>query len=119
MFIFMVSQFAFAGYDVHVTKKEHWTDENDICINKADWKKYLETNSSIQVDHDSIEDSYLVYINNDEYAMWIDYKGCDLMTKNPNTEFINKLIEISKALDAKVQGDDGEVYITPDQLIYP
>lgn len=64
---------------------------NDICINKADWKKYLETDSSIQVIHDNSEGSYLVYINNDEYAMWIDYKGCDLMTKNPNTEFLNKL----------------------------
>jgi hypothetical protein len=41
---------------------------------------------------------------------WFDYrKGC-ISTKNPDEETIRKMIQIAQALDAKVQGDDGELY---------
>lgn len=117
-FIIFISQNTLAGYDVHITHKENWFDENEICINKSDWKQYLDHDSTIQNDLDNGIGNYLVYINKNEYSMWFDYKNCDLGTKNPNAELLGKFIEIAKALNAKVQGDDGEIYITPEKFYY-
>ena len=114
----LISQFSAAGYDIHITQKEYWADENKICINKEALSKYLKTDLSIQVDNNNSASSYLVNINKNQYPMWIDSAGCDLVAKDPNTDFLNKLIEIAKALGAKVQGDEGEIYITPDEFIF-
>ncbi len=118
VFLLFIGQNTLAGYEVHITHKENWFDENTICINKDDWQSYLENNSVIQDDSNNGIGNYLVHINNNEYSMWFDYNNCDLQTKNPNAELLGKFIEIAKALNAKVQGDDGEVYITPENFYY-
>jgi len=38
-------------------------------------------------------------------------------TKNPEPEFIDKMVTVAKALAAQVQGDDEEVYLSSTQVI--
>lgn len=42
---------------------------------------------------------------------WIDYFEGDLFSKYPDKPLIDKMVQIANALNAKVQGDDGEIYL--------
>ena len=42
---------------------------------------------------------------------WLDWQRGDIFTKYPHRELIEKMIPIAQELDAKVQDDDGEVYL--------
>lgn len=42
---------------------------------------------------------------------WFDWFEGNIYTKNPDDPLIDKAVEIAKNLDARVQGDDGEIYI--------
>ena len=41
---------------------------------------------------------------------WFDYRDGCISTKNPDEEVIRKMINIADTLNAKVQGDEGELY---------
>lgn len=49
--------------------------------------------------------------------LWYDRNSCDLLTKNPTPEAIGKMIDISKKLKATVQGEESEIYLTPNDVI--
>lgn len=50
----------------------------------------------------------MVSVPGESFPLWYNPEPGELYTKNPSDEAITKLHEISHALDAKVQGDDGE-----------
>ena len=43
----------------------------------------------------------------------------DIFTKNPDPSTIEKMISIAKKLNARVQGDDGEIYISGTDVKFP
>ncbi|HEX9063131.1 MAG TPA: hypothetical protein VF941_23405, partial [Clostridia bacterium] len=45
-----------------------------------------------------------------ENEYWLDWFGGNIYSKNPDEILISKMVNIAKLLDAKVQGDDGELY---------
>ena len=50
---------------------------------------------------------------------WFDYREGNIVVKNPDDEIVNKMLDIAERLDAKVQGDDGEIYKrTTDNKIF-
>jgi hypothetical protein len=54
---------------------------------------------------------------NGNYA-WFDYSQGKIVCKNPDDEIINKMLDIADRLNAKVQGDEGEIYErSPDNKI--
>lgn len=42
---------------------------------------------------------------------------CDLFIKHPTHAVMKKKIEIASKLKITVQGEDAEIYITPDEII--
>lgn len=113
-FLAMVSQFVYAGYDVHITKKDFWADENGPCISHEEWNNYVTTDSQIQRDNKNSTNDFLVRLELEQFPIWYNPYLCEIYTKNPSENAINKFIKISEVLDAKVQGDDGESYpLTP------
>jgi len=110
----MVSQLVYAGYDLHITKKDFWTDENGPCISREEWNNYVKTDNQIQHDDKNSIDDFLVSLDLEQFPIWYNPDLCEIYTKNPSENAINKLIKISEVLDARVQGDDGENYpLTP------
>lgn len=105
-----------AGYDLHITKKDFFFSDG-ACITNKEWKTYLENDTSIKRDPKNTDDDYLVSIEGQVFPLWYDKEACNLYTKNPTLEAIQKLIEISIALQASVQGDDGEIYLSPVNII--
>ena len=87
------------------------------CITKQEWSTYLETDPTITVDIQNSEEDFLVSIDEQEFSLWYDRNSCDLLTKNPTPEAIGKMIDISKKLKATVQGEESEIYLTPNDVI--
>ncbi|WP_324625408.1 hypothetical protein [Acinetobacter sp. MD2(2019)] len=112
----MISPISYAGYNIYITKKEFYLNDGK-CITKEEWNTYLKSDPTIKVDIQNSEDDFLVSLGGQEFSLWYDYNACDLLTKNPTPEAIKKMIDISKKLKATVQGEESEIYLTPNDII--
>ena len=98
------------GYDLHITRKEHWSDEDGSEISLSEWVKYSQNDSDIKPDPDNPGDeNWMIISDSWSWPIWWEKNG-ELRTKNPEPAAIQKLISIAIALDARVLGDDGEIY---------
>ena len=106
------------GYDLRITRKETWTDTgNEISIDE--FERYLKTD--IEFSYPSkMGPNYAEWKSpNSSYTSWLCWDSGDVYTKNPEPEFIDKMESVAKALQAKVVGDDGEIYETAELTIQP
>ena len=98
------------GYDLHITRKEFWSDEDGPVITLEEWSAYVASDPSIQSDPDNPGiKNYVVASATDRWPLWWDPSG-ELLTKNPDDAAIAKLVQIARALQARVLGDDEEIY---------
>ncbi len=118
------------GYDVHITRKESWSDEdtkNEITL--AEWTNYVsgdpemkhegvaETITGAEEEVSYASEGLAVWIKYSQDGIngnqaWFDFREGNISVKNPDAEIRNKMIDIAIALKAKVQGDDDEIYDT-------
>lgn len=116
------------GYDLHITRKEEWSDEdesNSITLNE--WKDYLQSDKEMRLDgfaEANLQDGQVLRMEDESLAIWKNYSGDgingnhawfslsqgNITVKNPDEEIIKKMLEIAGVLNARVQGDDGEFY---------
>jgi hypothetical protein len=82
------------GYDLHITRKNHWTDEGPD-ISADEWKAIL-------VDEPGLSERF-------------DFRDGRIVVKNPDQATIAKMVAIAESLGARVQGDDGELYGSAEQ----
>jgi hypothetical protein len=114
------------GYDLHITRKEYWFDEEQKInnISLEEWLSFIQSsNSELE-----LSDAYWIKVPGDatksqvapgfcewtahpqDERPWFDYSDGNISTKNPDEPTIKKMILMAKEFNAKVQGDDGEVY---------
>jgi hypothetical protein len=105
------------GYDLHITRKAQWSDEDGPMIGQDEWLRIIETDPELMLDretHCSIGEGDVVY------ASWKGEPGAlgwfegEIGAKNPDKALVLKMVGIAERLGAKVQGDDGEEY--PESL---
>jgi len=114
------------GYDLHITRKEYWFEEeqnaNDITL--EEWLVYIHSNSSELelVDTNGVKISEVEAKSQvppgfcewtehpQDERPWFDFSDGNISTKNPDEPTIIKMISMAREFNAKVQGDDGEVY---------
>ena len=101
------------GYDLHITRKAQWSDEEGPTIGLDEWLRVIEEDLELSLDQDtqcSCGDDDVVL------AAWKGDPGLlgwfngEISVKDPDRSLILKMAEIAKRLEAKVQGDDGEEY---------
>jgi hypothetical protein len=116
------------GYDIHITRKENWFDEDDSNgIALLEWIDYIkadkemslnnsaeaETPAGGKVKHEhnglAVWTGYSKSGIDGNYA-WFDFRNGNVTVKNPDQEIKDKMIDIAAQLSAKVQGDEGEFY---------
>jgi hypothetical protein len=118
------------GYDLHITRKENWFDEDESNeIKLTEWTEYIKADSEMRLDNQATATTdngdNVTYKNNglavwtsyskdglDDNSAWFDLRAGNVTVKNPDDEIKNKMIDIADQLNAKVQGDDGEIYGT-------
>ena len=101
---------AFAGYDLHITRKKHWADENGASISIKEWHDYLKRDKEVRRDSQASENDFIVSIGSESFPLWYEPSLGELRSKDPSEKAIRKLIRIAAQLRATVQGDDGEQY---------
>jgi hypothetical protein len=111
------------GYDLHITRKEFWADDEGPKITLEEWGNYVATDTSIKLDEENPgSKNYVFHSGQNLCPLWWDERA-EIYTKNPEPQFIAKLVQIANTLGAKVMGDDGEIYGTdpsdPTKTIEP
>lgn len=98
------------GYDIHITRKDHWADDAGPIISIDEWTEYARGDADISPDPDNPEREHWVVSGPDgPWPVWWTVNG-EVVTKNPEPSAIEKMKAIANALQARVIGDDGEVY---------
>jgi hypothetical protein len=98
------------GYDLHITRREDWFDRGDD-ISADEWLNYVESDTELSIDKRN--GRYFAIWKEDD---WLDWQRGEIFTKNPRKTLVEKMIQIANRLNAKVQGDDGEVYVDSSQI---
>jgi len=101
---------AFAGYDIHITRKPFWADEAGPRITFEQWQAYVRSDPQITRDQTNSPEDFMVAIPGESFPIWYNAQSGEVYTKSPSDGAIRKLEEIARSLGASVQGDDGEFY---------
>lgn len=100
------------GYDLHVTRKVYLFDEAGPEISLDEWIRYAHSDREIQPDPDNPGDeNWIVMLGADSWPLWWSTTG-EVYTKNPEDAMIQKLISVAEGLNARVLGDNDEIYRT-------
>ena len=116
------------GYELHITRKENWFDEEgSLQISIDEWYQLLSDDKEMRLDGFaeatasngetvrveskglSVWTKYSGNGQDGNYA-WFDYSNGSIVCNNPDDEIINKMLDVAQKLNAKVQGDEGEIY---------
>ena len=105
---------AHAGYDLHLTRRTHWADEAGPRLERSEWDALASVDPEIRRDPRGDGSSYHYRTQHcSEHAFWWSEHDGELATTDPEQCGVAKLCRIAEALDASLQGDDGEFYCTP------
>jgi hypothetical protein len=114
------------GYDVHITRKRDWFDDSpEIAL--GEWLSFVSRDPEMRLDgfaDATFPDGSVLRIESDGLAVWTAYSAHghrgnmawfshsqgDVVVKNPDREILRKMWLVAGAFNAKVQGDDGEIY---------
>lgn len=115
------------GYDVHITRRDEWYDEDGPIISRSEWLAYVSSDPEMRADgyaEAKTPDGSVLRVDDEGIAVWTAYPGHEedgnmawfrhfeghVTVKNPDKAILIKMHRIASALNAKVQGDDGEEY---------
>ena len=126
------------GYDLHITRNpEPDGDDYDGGITSAEWIAYVTNDSSLRLDGYAeaqgpngesmrVTDAGIAVWTEHPTAIpetglaWLHHRDGAISVKQPDQEFLAKMLSIASSLDAVVVGDDGEQYTAPtDHGILP
>ena len=125
------------GYDLRITRNPEpdWDnldpDDFDGGISAEEWSDYVSNDPSLRPDGFAeahgpngeslrvIDDGIAVWTEHptatsDTGFAWIHHRNGEIFVKQPDQEFLAKMLAIASDLDAVVVGDDGEQYTSPD-----
>lgn len=105
------------GYNVHITRKYWWSDDEGPRIERQEWINYVDSDSELSVNPDQ-SDEVLYVTDKLEWSFWYDENLGEIDTKNPDSEIISKMYDISLALNARVLGDDEESFGQDGEVQY-
>jgi len=113
------------GYDLHITRKSEWFDEDGEEITLDEWCDFVKSSSDMRLDgFAEIETpNGTLRVESDGLSVWTGYSGQtdgnmawfdftegNIKVKSPDDEIIKKMYQIAVTLNAKVQGEECEVY---------
>ena len=114
------------GYELHITRIEHWADPEAPIITLEEWLEYVKDDTELLLTNgyssgfshtQTFQESpgfceWLAHPVSQETNSrpWFSYSRGTIDTKNLDSHTIRKMVQIALELNANVQGDDGELY---------
>src|SRR5262245_55779019 len=105
------------GWEVHMTRAEHWTESDQCPITKEEWLAVIKADPELRIE-EANGPCFAVWPGPCIYpeGSWFDWPDGQVNTKNPDRAILGKLLQLADKLSATVQGDDGEIYSCPEDL---
>lgn len=114
-------------YTLHITRRQNWSDKTNYDrIPLFEWKEYVKSDPHLDLinalefkfgpEHIIIRDEGLsiwkFHISEGDLVMDVMFSHEDgnIDVVNPDEDTIIKMVRIARRLNAKVRGDNGEVY---------
>jgi hypothetical protein len=113
------------GYHIHITRREHWADPEDTDIPLSEWLDYIKGDKEMELTSvengieaeakDQVMQAFCEWNGHPSKGdrcmrPWFSYESGNIEVINPDTPTIQKMIHVAAALEASVQGNDGEIY---------
>ncbi|MEU2296632.1 hypothetical protein, partial [Streptomyces antibioticus] len=106
------------GYDIHITRREDWWDEGGPGIATHEWEAVVESDADLSMIPPPSEWSgpsqwsavMTTHPDEERFGTALHWASGEIRAKNPSDILIAKMRQVAKALNARVQGDDGEYY---------
>ena len=116
------------GYDVHITRAQHWLDANENPITLTQWLDYAKSDTEFRIDTEAVaydrkkrpllayaSEGLAVWTAYSKHQAggdmaWFDWRAGRITVKNPDDEILAKMKRVAAGLGASVVGDDGEHY---------
>ncbi|MDR2983004.1 MAG: hypothetical protein LBV12_12270 [Puniceicoccales bacterium] len=103
------------GYQLYITRRKSRLDTgNDIS--RDEFIAYVSGDPEFKYPSEVGEDYAEWNSPVTDYESWLCWDDGCIHTKNPSPEFIDKMTVLAKKLDARVQGDDLEIYESSTQI---
>jgi hypothetical protein len=104
------------GYDLHMTRRKDWVDQGDD-ISFDEFVAYVRSDAEFTYPSQLGDDFAYWHSSQTGHDSWLWWNEGRIDTKNPESEFIDKMVAVAKSLGAKVQGDEGEVYLSATEIL--
>lgn len=115
------------GYDLFITRKEDWSDTEGQDITLDDWLEYVAMDPSLQIDADhaaSADPRVASGAKEASHVRWLDWPDREvgvreawiwlergnLTSADPDLRVRQKLFLIADGLEARLMGENGEIY---------
>ncbi len=115
------------GYDVHITRANHWLDSGKQPITLKAWTAFVAQDPEMELAAaamGTVNGEPVVSYESEGLAVWVAFSGHDpkgnqawfdwhdgrIVVKNPDKEILAKMRQVASHFRARVLGDDGEEY---------
>jgi hypothetical protein len=98
------------GYDLHITRKTSWSDEDGPAIELAEWQRHVAGDPELSTYDETGPDDAGKVASYAAYEGALYWSDGEIRAKHPERPLVIKMVAIAAALGATVQGDDGETY---------
>lgn len=97
------------GYDLHITRKEYWADDEGAQISLEEWCAYARKDADLTPDLENPSPkNWCIASHPQAWRLW--WSRGEVNTKSPDAAAIAKMVSIANVLKARVLGDDNEIY---------
>jgi hypothetical protein len=106
------------GYSLYITRREHWHDESGPEIALPEWQQLVASDATLRWEPNLGEHFATWLGSTSSEPPWLAWLNGNLESKHPELHFIRKMASLASQLNAKVVGEEGELY-GPDGLALP
>ena len=104
------------GYDIYITRKQHWFDEDGPEISESEWLDVASRHRELL----RLAGTHDFELRKAQASRYLFYSSGQIFMKKPTREALMLMISLSKELKAHVQGEEGELYQengVPDKVV--
>ncbi|MGW4895052.1 hypothetical protein ACWEQL_22690 [Kitasatospora sp. NPDC004240] len=106
------------GYDVHITRREIWWDEEGPDISTLEWEAVVAGDPDLVMFSPDGgwggEPQWIAELatgsQDPELGEAMYWREGRIVAKHPSDPLLAKMCQVARVLEARVQGDDGEYY---------
>jgi hypothetical protein len=104
------------GYDLHITRAANWAENEGAEITADEWLAVVRNDPELSL----VPENGLYFAQwtgaSKHPEPWLDWFNGNVYTKAPDSATLRKMVQIAQRLEARVQGDEGELYSGDEPL---